>query len=858
MSKKAQIKNTQPIINTLIIRPPQRNTSDVAFWRRALQSADFGRFNQLFDLYEDLLIDGVLADAHGKRIEAVTNAELIFQDAKGENVDEIASLMETLDWEVMLREIAEPISWGRSGMEFDFSSGFGVSPIPKKHISLETQSILLSETDEKGVSYIGNDNLLVLGRRADWGLFLKTAPFVIWKRGGFGDWAQWLEIFGMPQRVGKYNTYDPQSRILLEEALDKAGSAPWCVIPDGSSVETVSNTGSGSSGVSYNDFRKSCNEEILITMLGQTLTTIQGDKGARSLGEVHKEVEEGKNKADMRYVEKVLNTHVKPRLEKRGYPVSGGKFVFPAAAESLSVNDVVSLSGILRVPTRYLYDKYGIPVPKDDEEVAGKIQQPADTSNSTKPIEKQPKETEKKEEKEIKQDDRAYLLKLFDRMCDFFVPAPTQRSGANRNFTQRLKDSITGRKTVILADDYGIDINHLINEAIREIYGNRGDQLINKHLFDITNTPLQQAIDTSLEVINDTDPLFVKRFKENTAVFAAFKNHKQTAEIAALLYDENGKIKPFYKFKKEALLVSKDYNIAWLQTEYNTALRAARMAAKLLQYKKTAHLYPNLEYIETTAMHPRSVHLSYVGTILPIEHEWWEDHLPPSEWNCSCSIRPTDKPETAVPDEEPTNPVFRNNPAKTASPVNIEETAYYKQTSPDKREEIKDLSARLLRVANQKDKEVYVGKNGGFLEIVQQGKVEKEKNLTTYKLLADLGGKYSLLQEIDEQHVSNPDAFNHTTGQFSDAKHPTTSNGQNAIQNSIRAAGKQGVGEVIIRFEKEYPSVELYKGLKGALQIGRAEELQTIILIRKNKEPLVFDVQKLRERFWGNKQRRTP
>ena len=80
------------------------------------------------------------------------------------------------------------------------------------------------------------------------------------------------------------------------------------------------------------------------------MTTVQGEKGARSLGEVHKEVEEGKNKSDLRYVQRVLNQKVLPMLEARGYPVAGGKFIFPKAAEQLSVAEVVQLSDIMDIP----------------------------------------------------------------------------------------------------------------------------------------------------------------------------------------------------------------------------------------------------------------------------------------------------------------------------------------------------------------------------------------------------------------------------------------------------------------------------------------------------------------------------
>ncbi|MDR1644211.1 MAG: DUF935 family protein [Tannerellaceae bacterium] len=827
----AQKKEAAPIVQTLVIRQPERKTSDVARWRNALVSADGGRISQLYDLYEDLLIDGILYDAHQKRIEAVTNAELIFQDARGKDVPAVRALMESLDWEVLLQEIAQPVFWGRAGVEFDFSAGgFSVTPIPRKHISLEKGLILIEANGERGIPYATNDQLLVLGRRREWGIFLKTAPYAIWKRGGFGDWAQWLEIFGMPQRVGKYNMYDPQSRILLEEALKNAGASPWCVIPEGSSIETVKGSESRSSTASYNEFRMACNEEMLITVLGQTLTTIAGDKGARSLGEVHKKVEEGKNKADMRYVEKVLNTHLMPLLEKRGFPVTGGKFLFPAATGNLSVADIVSLSGILEIPKSYLYDKYGIPVPQDGEPVAA-------STAATPPVEegkgKDPKAPEKKEEtkKETKKEQKKTLR-------DFFALAPTLWSGAT-HFIARLSDNT---KT-----EYDIDINGIMRRAVREIYGDRGEELLNSNLFDITNNALQKAVDVSLSETAKTSPDFVRQFKENTAVFAAFKNHQQTRQIAALLYDEEGKLKPFYKFKREALELSKDYNIRWLQTEYNTAVRTARMAANMKKYEKTAHLYPNLEYIETTAAHPRVKHLTYVGTILPIDHSWWDDHLPPAGWSCACSVKPTDKPPTPVPDGEYTDPVFRNNPARTAEFVNIKETAYYKQTEEKLKEEVTEAAKRLQRASETPVTEVYEGNSGGYLKIVEQNKHEREDNLATYKTLADTGGRYALLGE--RKNEKNPDALNLETLRYSEAKHPDTPNGQRAVQRSIREASKQGAEEVIIRLKKEYPSNELHAGVRAALQPGKCENIETIILIRKEGEPLVFDAKKLRKRF---------
>lgn len=682
MAKKQNTGGT--VINQIIIKAPQRKTSDVGEWRNALVSADSGRVKRLFDLFEDLLIDSYLSDAYAKRREAVTNAEITFQDAKGQDVTEMTAIMDTIGFEDLLNLIMDVRFWGRSAMEFDFTNGISVFEIPKKHIDLINSQILKQDTDMAGIPYEGDDNLLVLGKPRDFGLFLRTAPYVIWKRGGFGDWAQWLEIFGMPQRIGKYSSFDPQSRQLLEQALENAGSAPWLVIPKESDVETVNNTGSGSSGTSFNDFRKACNEEILITVLGQTLTTIQGDRGARSLGEVHKQVEESKNRSDMRFVQRVLNQFVLPRLENRGFPVKGGRFVFPEAAEQLSVSDVVSLSKIIDIPASFLHDKYSIPMPKDGEPIAGKS---AETQPDPDATQDNPDEVQKSDKTPQKK------TKLFDR---FFAFAPTKERGQKTIFTTRLIDSITGK--VRLSDKYVIDINKLFNEALREIYGGADDP-VNKNLFEITNTALQKGINLEFSEpeFGKKNEAFINEFRQNTAVFAAFKNHRQTQEIVDLLTDENGNLRSFSKFKKLALQISKDYNVNWLQTEYNTAVKAARSAVNYRSMLETKDIYPNLEYVRTTASHPRELHLDWVGTVLPIEHPWWDTHMPPSDWNCSCSVKQTDKDVTDVPEPGGEKPTFKNNPGKTAEFVKIDETTYFKETKKDDRKIVIDIADKLFK-----------------------------------------------------------------------------------------------------------------------------------------------------------------
>lgn len=621
------------VVQQLVIRTPQRKTSDVGQWRKAMQAADYGRFIQLYNLYDDLLIDGVLSRAVEKRIEAITNAELTFQNAAGEDVEEITALMDTPSWEEVLTTIMQKRFWGRSGMEFSFTNGFHCEPIPVKHINIDKQEILLNETDDKGISYANDDHIVILGKKRDFGLFLKTAPFAIWKRGGFGDYAQWLEIFGMPQRVGKYSSYDPESRKLLEDALDKAGSAPWVVIPKESEVETVQNTGNGSSGSSYNDFRKACNEEMLITVVGQTMTSVQGDKGARSLGDVHKEVEEGINQADMRFVQRVLNYHILPLLEKRGYPVTGGKFIFPQAAEPLTVDEIVSLSEIIEIPAAWLHNKYSIPIPKDGEQIARRSA-PASAGAGLVPAQN----TDDPNADPIQNADRNFFIRLFD----FFAQAPAQIGALNGVHP-------TGQNNIALAsstpphfgEGTGVGPD---DQLIARIFGGKSPAFdpelftrISSDLISALTIPANsvQLADTAVAYGYNSDAW---RTAQELNVFH-FSASKTLAELQKLneLYRSSKSFEEFYKKAKD---VTDVFNKEWQKTEYQTATLIASATENYNRLKGKVKLFPYWEYKTLGDDKVRPEHRKLNGIILPANDPLWDKIFPPNGWKCRCYIVP--------------------------------------------------------------------------------------------------------------------------------------------------------------------------------------------------------------------------
>ncbi|MDN4755021.1 DUF935 family protein, partial [Porphyromonadaceae bacterium W3.11] len=671
MAKKKSKKPAQTgtVIQDLVIKPIRRNVWEASAWRSALRSADYGRPSTLYDMYDDMLLDPYLSHGVDKRTNAVALADLVFADSKGKPVEVMDDLMDTIAWEDLLKEIAKSRFYGRSAAELSFNDdGLVTSAIPTKHISLERKGIIIDlANEEKVIPYEGERSLIVCGKPRYWGLILKGIPYAIFKRGGFGDWAQWIELFGMPMRIGKYNSYDQASRRVLEQALEQAGSAAYMVVPDGAEIDIRETK--ATNGISFDQFRKACNEEILISLLGQTLTTIAGDKGARSLGEVHMEVEESLFKSDQKYVQRILNSQVLPFLEERGLPVSGGRFVFPSSVEQTSVNDLVQLSTLMAIPESYLRDRYGIPAPDGDEPTTGKKEEPK--QEEEKPEEEEPKEPKKEEQPDKK-------------LHDVTLAASKKKAQKVRTpWWLKLKHSITGN--IQLADDYSINIDKLFEEALKEVYGEalveESKKTLSPSLFRVTNDPLQHAVDSAFASPEFGKPEqgFLDQFKYNTGVFAAFKAHAEQKLLVSMLLDEEGNLRSFREFRKAVKAVNIQWNEQWLRTEYNTAVRSARSAANYQDALRSKDTYPNLEYLISSARDKRDEHLELVGTILPIEDPFWDIYLPPWDWNCQCSFRPTDKPATGVPKiTQMIPPTFQNNPGKTAEFVKLNEHPYLK------------------------------------------------------------------------------------------------------------------------------------------------------------------------------------
>lgn len=382
--------------------------------------------------------------------------------------------------------------------------------------------------------------------------------------------------------------------------------------------------------------------------------------------------------------------------------------------------------------------------------------------------------------------------------------------------------------------DYNIiDTERLLNKALNNIYRKRGGTgYIEPNLFELNNKPLQNGIDKTFKKagveFGKRNEVFIDQFKHNTSVFAAFKTHKEQNELAKLMLNEKGDLRPWHEFRKEAETVIGSYNQTWLLTEYDTAVRAARMATNWKKFEERQHIYPNVEYMLSRSERKRLKHKEWVGTILPIDHPWWDKHAPPSAWGCKCWVRQTRAKVTEVPDDgnDPTPLLFQNNPGKSGEFIVIDEHPYVKEATISK-QDVQDFLSKRTDIKPEYIRQQGIGSDKGYLDIHTFAD-QTPTNKTIGERLADTGHKVRLLPDIQPTEKElrklllpdgikpnkNPDAM--IGGRIFEFK-TLESNTYNAVSQELRKAGNQA-DYILLNIDGSMDDTVLNRAIRGRVK----------------------------------------
>lgn len=426
------------VINQIIIRNIDRTTKDIASWRASHIAAEriiYPIRQRLYDHYADVELDGHLKGITDKRFKCITNKKIYFKDSAGKKVDELDALMKKPAFRRFKREVLKTIMWGISGFEFIPGKEFEWCEIPRKHIKPEYRIIAKEQTGFEGYEYEKMPNILVIGEPHDLGLLLNCCPYALWKRGGFADFAQFVEIFGQPVRIFKYNAYDNKTKQEVQAVADSAGGAMSLILPKEADFEMMDGKTTNANGDLQVGFIKALNDEMSVIVLGNTQTTTSSEGSGYAQSKEHGEQQDEFTKDDMDFLLQHLNDDKFLKLlQSYGYPVAGGEFAYEAEVKVAELAGRIEVdkevAKLVPIGDDYFYDTYHIPKPDNYDELKAK-QEEARVAMQKQPVEvEKPKGKSKKPKTEDPEDlaaadiDLGMWNKIRAKLADFFDPAP--------------------------------------------------------------------------------------------------------------------------------------------------------------------------------------------------------------------------------------------------------------------------------------------------------------------------------------------------------------------------------------------------------------------------------------------------
>jgi phage gp29-like protein len=140
------------------------------------------------------------------------------------------------------------------------------------------------------------------------GGFARLAAWVyLFNNYALKDWASFLDVYGMPIRVGKYHpSATPEERRKLLQAVMQIASDAAAIIPESMLIEFLEAKGAGSgTSTPFEQMGRYCNQQLSKAILGQTMTVESG--GSLAQAQVHNQIRLDILQDDARQLANTLN-----------------------------------------------------------------------------------------------------------------------------------------------------------------------------------------------------------------------------------------------------------------------------------------------------------------------------------------------------------------------------------------------------------------------------------------------------------------------------------------------------------------------------------------------------------------------
>jgi len=360
-----------------------------------LRAADAGDIVGQHELFSE--IEGRDEHIHAelsKRRRALLSVPWIIRPGRagGQKAEDVAAAVREFvesipDFEDAILDLADGIGHGFSCLEIEWSWGGERVPLALHHrpqpmfqLAPDFQTLRLRDMTPEGqelwpLGWIVHRHASMSGWFPRQGLFRVLAWTYLLKQYARGDFAEFLEIHGLPLRVGKYpsGTSEEDQGTLLR-ALQAIGHDAAGIIPEGMLIEFEE--AARGSEKPFQAMHDICEKGQSKAILGSTLTTDTQGVGSQALGEIHNEVRLDILRSDARQIAGTLTRQLVWPMAYLNLGVTDPAlmpvFEFdcnrPEDLEKLA-KSLPALVDVMDIPASWAHQRTGIPMPEDGEPV---------------------------------------------------------------------------------------------------------------------------------------------------------------------------------------------------------------------------------------------------------------------------------------------------------------------------------------------------------------------------------------------------------------------------------------------------------------------------------------------------------
>ena len=365
-------RRRQQFIATVVkSRAPIIHRKDISDWQRAKQAAvriENPRFALLQELFDYIMDDAHLTAQIQLRKSKVLRSEYALLRDNGDPDDKATEAFSRMPAvRSLISHILDAQFRGYSLIELSPQPGKPDPLVPilidRRHIDPRAGIVLIDTSDTSGIAYrqlpeYGTDILEFQG--AGLGLLDKAVPHVLFTRFAQSCWSEFCEVCGMPPRVIKTNTQDPNLRDQYLDMLSSYGTGANGIIDIDDELQFVA-TNAGD-GAAYENLIRLCSNELSLlingAVLGQDTRYGSNSKEQTSTG-LNDEIVE----ADLNYVEVAMNTIALPALTELGFVPSGLLFRFREQEDTTQLfSQTIQAAQYFDIDPQWVREKFGIEV----------------------------------------------------------------------------------------------------------------------------------------------------------------------------------------------------------------------------------------------------------------------------------------------------------------------------------------------------------------------------------------------------------------------------------------------------------------------------------------------------------------